>query len=207
MSEIIKPNSLSTIWSQAGEKIKPTDEKINTGWVVEIPRFQYENWITNRQDTAIAHFNQRGIPEWDQYTYYVAGKSYVQGRNGKIYLALVDGRGRDPTVKDNGWKEAFLSPDDAATLRLFNGYVIFSGNAAASVNRRYYAVSTSNLTLPATASNGDAVTVNKAGGSEVWVKTANNAGIFTHKGLFTEIIYDYSDEISFVWTGVYWAVM
>ena len=66
---------------------------------------------------------------------------------------------------------------------------------------------TSNLTLPATASNGDAVTVNKAGGSEVWVKTANNAGIFTHKGLFTEIIYDYSDEISFVWTGVYWAVM
>jgi len=76
-------------WASDGDKIAPSDAKIQTGWSPEIPPYQWENWIQNRQDEMLAHINERGIPEWDNRTNYVGGgKSYVQGSDGKVYKSV-----------------------------------------------------------------------------------------------------------------------
>jgi hypothetical protein len=63
----------------------------------------------NRQDTAIAHFNQHGIPEWDVNTEYQGNLSYTQGSNGFIYKCLQTNTGLDPTNTNNNlyWRLAF----------------------------------------------------------------------------------------------------
>lgn len=68
MSIITKPSNLSRTWAKLGDKIEPSDTKKDMGWVEEIPTYQDFNWVMNRQDTAIAHMNQYGIPVWDSGT-------------------------------------------------------------------------------------------------------------------------------------------
>jgi hypothetical protein len=88
MTLIVKPD-YSNIWSSGGGTVTPANTKIQQGWTAEVPPFQYENWIQNRQDTFIAHVNQRGIAAWDALTEYEAGSlSYVQGTDGKIYKSV-----------------------------------------------------------------------------------------------------------------------
>jgi hypothetical protein len=88
MTLIVKPD-YTNIWSSGGGTVAPANTKIQQGWTAEVPPFQYENWIQNRQDTFLAHINQRGIPAWDALTEYEAGSlSYVQGTDGKIYKSV-----------------------------------------------------------------------------------------------------------------------
>lgn len=87
MAEISKPD-YTYLWSSGGSNVAPSNVKIQTGWTAEVPPFQWENWSQNRQDQAIAHILQHGISVWDSATEYQAGKSYVQGSNGKIYKAI-----------------------------------------------------------------------------------------------------------------------
>ena len=75
-------------WASDGDKIAPSGVKIQTGWSPEIPPYQWENWIQNRQDEMLAHINERGIAEWDNKTDYIAGKSYVQGSDGFVYKSV-----------------------------------------------------------------------------------------------------------------------
>ena len=55
MPSIPKPNSLSLIWAAQGTKTAPEPDKINQGWVVELPPYQTANYIENKQDQFIAH--------------------------------------------------------------------------------------------------------------------------------------------------------
>lgn len=87
MTAISKPTDINKIWASLGDVIAPSDTKINNGWAVEIPPRQYFNYIDNKQDQAIAHMNQYGIPVWDAVTEYQAGKSLVQGSDGLTYKA------------------------------------------------------------------------------------------------------------------------
>lgn len=98
MAEISKPSDINKIWSSSGDTISPSDTKIQTGWVVEIPPRQWFNWLDNKQDQAIAHINQHGIAVWDSNTEYQAGKSYVQGSNGVLYKAIQTNTNQDPTT-------------------------------------------------------------------------------------------------------------
>lgn len=85
---IIKP-LIQKLWASGGAVVKPSDTKIETGWTAEVPPHQWENWVQGRQDQYLAHINERGIPEWDGNTDYLAsGKSYVQGSNGVIYKSV-----------------------------------------------------------------------------------------------------------------------
>jgi len=86
-------------WASDGDKIAPSDAKIQTGWSPEIPPYQWENFIQNRQDEMLAYLNERGIPEWDNRTDYIAGKSYVQGSDGRVYKS-VSASGPTTTVQD-----------------------------------------------------------------------------------------------------------
>lgn len=109
MANIAKPTTLNTIWASTGTKIDPGITKTNIGWVVQLPPYEYQNWAMNRQDTAIAHMNQHGIPEWDVVTEYQGNLSYTQGSNGFIYKCLQTHIGLDPTNTNNSlyWKLAF----------------------------------------------------------------------------------------------------
>jgi hypothetical protein len=109
MANIPKPTNLNTIWASLGTKVDPGITKTNIGWVVQLPPYEYQNWAMNRQDTAIAHFNQHGIPEWDVNTEYQGNLSYAQGSNGFIYKCLQTHTGLDPTNTNNNlfWRLAF----------------------------------------------------------------------------------------------------
>jgi hypothetical protein len=84
-----KPANVSSkIWAALGDVETPTDAKMETGWVAEVPKAQVENWVQNRQDAFNAHVNERGIAEWDATTDYIANKSYVQDSSGTVYRAV-----------------------------------------------------------------------------------------------------------------------
>lgn len=206
MTEIIKPTTLNSIWAVAGGRVKPDESKIQRGWVVEIPFVEYENWLTNRQDTAIAHFNQRGIAEWDWETLYILGKSYVQGSDGKVYRAKTNNRNKNPVSGTDDWVIAFVATDDTDSQRLFNGYIPISQSFTPQVNTRYYALSSLTLVLPTTAKAGDNVVVNKAGSVEVTVRVLGGGLINTKVGRISEVIYDIDDEVNFLFTGSVWQV-
>jgi hypothetical protein len=109
MANIAKPTNLNNIWAAGGTRVDPGVTKTNIGWVVQLPPYEYQNWAMNRADTAIAHFNQHGIPEWDTLTEYQGNLSYTQGSNGFIYKCLQTHVGLNPTNINNNlyWKLAF----------------------------------------------------------------------------------------------------
>lgn len=122
MPLFVKPQNINKVWSSSGDRVAPTDQKINQGWVPEIPPHQWFNFIDNKQDQAIAHINQMGIPQWDAVTEYQANKSYVQGpTDGVIYRATQTHTNQNPEVSAGYWAVAFLTqaPDyDDTYVRL-----------------------------------------------------------------------------------------
>lgn len=111
MPEINKPSDINKIWAAGGDIVTPADTKINNGWVEEIPPHEYENYIQNKQDLAIAHINQHGIAVWDAVTEYQAGKSYVTGSNGKIYLCITTNTNSNPVtdLSETNWLDFMAS--------------------------------------------------------------------------------------------------
>ena len=122
MPLINKPQNINKVWASSGDRVAPTDQKINQGWAPEIPPHQWFNYIEHKQDQAIAHINQMGVPQWDAVTEYQANRSYVQGpTNGIIYRATQTHTNQNPEVTEGYWTVAFLSeaPDyDGTYVRL-----------------------------------------------------------------------------------------
>lgn len=101
------PEKLNTIWainSLGGDTVEPSVSKVEQGWVQEKPPYETENWINQQHDQYVAYINQLGIPEWDQYTEYQNGKSYVQGSNNVIYKCIQTHVNKNPATAGN---EAF----------------------------------------------------------------------------------------------------
>lgn len=105
----------NSIWANTGTKLTPDTVKISTGWVVEIPPYEYDNWIQNRQDALLAHLNQVGIPMWDSTVEYQASKSYVQGTtSGVVFRAVTTNTNINPELDIQGnWVVAFQSTGTA----------------------------------------------------------------------------------------------
>lgn len=131
MAAISKPTDINKIWSAGGGLLAPSDAKINTGWVVEIPDYQYFNYLDNKQDRFNAHSNQFGIPVWDAVTEYQANKSLSQGSDGIIYRCLITSTNVNPVGDTtSSWEVAFIST--AQTTGSFqslatNGYKMHPG--------------------------------------------------------------------------------
>lgn len=119
-AETNKPN-FQYVWASGGSKVAPSDVKIQNGWTAEVPPFQWENWSQNRQDEAILHLFQKGISEWDalsNYYFTASGvRSYVQGSNGTIYVAVQDSIGQNPVTDSTNtyWQKAFTGGTLLAT--------------------------------------------------------------------------------------------
>ena len=120
MPILTKPN-VNTIWADRGETVTPSNAKIATGWVVEIPPHQIFNWWMKRADAFLAHNNQRGIPAWDAATQYYSSVSYVTGpKNGLVYCAITTNTGVNPETDTGGnWRVAFET-GGSALLRAQN---------------------------------------------------------------------------------------
>jgi microcystin-dependent protein len=104
--EYVKPD-VNKVFAATGSIIEPSAVKVNLGWVSEIPDFEFENWIQNRQDAFIAHINQVGVVTWDATTEYRIGKSYIQSTDGIIYKALTTNTNSLPQSNALDWKLAF----------------------------------------------------------------------------------------------------
>lgn len=121
MAEINKPSDINKIWASAGDVLAPSDSKIATGWQVEIPPRQFFNYIDQKQDQAIAHINQHGIPVWDnttEYQYSVSGtKSICMGSDGTVYRAKQVNINQNPAtdLTDTYWEIAFANVADFYT--------------------------------------------------------------------------------------------
>lgn len=131
-AEVNKPD-FSFQWASGGSIVAPSDVKIQTGWTAEVPPFQWENYLQNRQDNAILHLFQKGISEWDaasNYYFTASGvRSYVQGSDGNIYVAVADSVGQNPVtdVSDTYWTIAF--PAEAPATTTLAGIVELATNA------------------------------------------------------------------------------
>lgn len=119
MANIVKPSGINQLWAAGGTKVAPSLQKMNIGWVVELPPYQFQNWLDNRQDTFIAHINQHGIPEWDVETEYQGNLSYTQGSDGFIYKCLVTNTGANPVnpLNSNFWVRAFETYGSVAVVQ------------------------------------------------------------------------------------------
>lgn len=119
MANITKPTGLSVIWAEGGTKIDPGTSKYSIGWVVQLPPYEYQNFIDNRQDRAIAHINQHGIPEWDSITEYQGLLSYTQGSDGIIYKCLQTHTNKDPSnpLNNTYWAIAFEAYGSVAAVQ------------------------------------------------------------------------------------------
>lgn len=134
MAILNKPTGLNILWASTGVKTSPDTAKINLGWVVEIPPFQYQNWLDNRQDAFIAHTNQHGIPVWDAETEYQGGLSYTKGSDGIVYKCLSTGINFNPTdpLNRSRWAVAFetfgsVAIVQAALTQHLSNYASLSG--------------------------------------------------------------------------------
>ena len=105
MPEITKPTDLNKVWASSGAIVVPDDAKIATGWIVEAPPHQTENYLNNKHDRALSYINQHGISQWDAGTPYIANKSWVQGDNGWVYFAKQDSTNQNPVTDtvENYW--------------------------------------------------------------------------------------------------------
>ena len=105
----------NNVWANGGTKLSPDVSKISVGWVVEIPPYEFDNWIQNRQDALLAHINQVGVPMWDATVEYQAGKSYIQGTtSGVIYRAVTTNTNVNPELDIQGnWTVAFQASGQA----------------------------------------------------------------------------------------------
>tara|TARA_Y100001973_G_scaffold33065_1_gene49765 strand:- start:18611 stop:20035 length:1425 start_codon:yes stop_codon:yes gene_type:complete len=170
MPSIPKPNSLSLIWAAQGTKTAPEPDKINQGWVVELPPYQTANYIENKQDQFIAHVNQYGIPIWDNTTEYQGGKSLAQGSNGVVYKCTSTHTGADPTnpLNSNRWKIAFEEYGNVAILQAevnafrtnYNTLNALTNKEAARINLQVYSrIESDDRFAPKAGSSGTAFSV------------------------------------------------
>lgn len=138
MANIQKPD-MTNIWASEGARVEPTEAKQLEGWVVEPPPHQWENWSQWRQDSALAHIFQKGVPLWDDKTsFHEGGSSYVQGSDGKIYISLQRSGGsvaaRNPVTAGNKafWKVAFTASDEMIAQSRITNLTSDLGNKAST---------------------------------------------------------------------------
>jgi len=134
MAEISKPYNVNLIWAADSSAVSDPsstpgfdNNKIKTGWEVEVPTLQDFNFIDKRQDQFNAYLNQHGIPEWDSVTEFQANKSLTQ-INGIAYKALKTNINVNPVGDTTAtWSKAFATPDDVGAASKIRSKLYFAG--------------------------------------------------------------------------------
>lgn len=82
--------------------------KFSAGWVVEKPPFQNFNFLQKQFTEVNAYINEQGIGVWDAVTTYPIG-GIAKGSNNKLYIAVLEQAGNNPTSDDGTNWLLFLS--------------------------------------------------------------------------------------------------
>lgn len=176
MALSVKP-TIKNVWASTGLKVEPSDAKMDTGWIVERPPHQFQNYLQHRVDSFIKHVNEAGIPVWDAATVYTAGKSYVQGSDGKIYKCVTDGFNENPVGNPTNWSLTF---GDAAVQEYANIAEAAAIEAEASAEEAANAAAAALISEDAAAASAtDALT------SENNAETAAAAALASQNSAFT----------------------
>lgn len=105
MVDIIKQD-MTDLWAISGDVVAPDPAKVREGWAVEVVPRQWWNWMQYRADSNIAYMLQKGVPEWDAFTEYLANKSFVSSA-GIVYKCLVTNTNLPPASNPTQWARAF----------------------------------------------------------------------------------------------------
>ena len=120
-----KPNLVRTWASGApGSSVVDPDStspgKFAAGWLAEVPPFEHFNFLQQLFSQGLAHFNEQGIGVWDSDTTYPA-KGLSKGSDGRIYQAVQEQNGNDPTSDDGtNWFVKNLIPSVSNIVDLKN---------------------------------------------------------------------------------------
>lgn len=104
---VVKPD-VNRVWAGTGTIVEPDNAKQDLGWVAEVPTFQNENWLQNRQDNFNLHINQWGVAEWDALTAYPEHAWARSTVDGQVYVSTLvgDNIGNEPSAAPvNQWQE------------------------------------------------------------------------------------------------------
>lgn len=118
MVDFTKPSNLEKIWANTGAKTPtPSDTEISTGWTAIIPPKEVFNYLDYKQDAMLAHINQKGVPQWDASSSYLANVSYTMGSNGIIYRAKTTHTNVNPVTDTSfvNWTVAFYFTSEVYT--------------------------------------------------------------------------------------------
>ncbi|WYV99193.1 tail fiber protein [Pseudomonas phage vB_PpuM-KoPa-4] len=113
MVDIVKQD-MTYLWAIGGDVVAPDNAKIQEGWAVEVVPRQWWNWMQYRTDSNIAYMLQKGLPEWDGTTEYLANKSFVTV-GGVVYKCIVTNTNKNPTTNPANWVRAFSDYSVAVT--------------------------------------------------------------------------------------------
>lgn len=105
MVDIVKQD-MTYLWAVSGDVVAPDNTKIQEGWGIEVVPRQWWNWMQYRADSNLAYVLQKGIPEWDATTEYIANKSFVSS-GGIVYKCLITNTGLAPLTNPTQWVRAF----------------------------------------------------------------------------------------------------
>lgn len=121
MPKYNKPEVPNVIWADDAIALnieQPSDADVREGWVQEKPPFEIENWSMRKLHTAVAYFNQLGIPEWDAFTEYQAGYSLIRAADGGLYSCIQTHTNRNPNGGVNtAYWERFTGDRNATTTQ------------------------------------------------------------------------------------------
>lgn len=136
MVDIVKQD-MTYLWAVSGDVVAPDNAKIQEGWSVEAVPRQWWNWMQYRADSNIAYMLQKGLPEWDATTEYLANKSFVTS-GGIVYKCLITNTNMAPLTNPTRWARAFTDFSNATTalvpLAPVNGsMVVYNSASTASV--------------------------------------------------------------------------
>jgi len=129
-----KPN-MTDLWAQTGTIIDPGSAKTKTGWVAEIPTFQNENFIQNRQDAFLAHLNDwGGVSEWDTNTTYDIESWARENTTGIVYRSKVTAnQGNDPLTETTEWEILTLAGIGDPKIAIITDEKAFSVSGGSSI--------------------------------------------------------------------------
>jgi len=135
-----KPGNIR-IWAEAGAITDPGNAKYNTGWIVEIPTLQNMNYIQQQITQMLKHVNEEGIPRWDSTTDYPIG-GMTKGVDNKIYTAITNNIGQDPSGGGNtNWDEFASGGDSNQLVRAQMNVTVGSGGDYATITEAITALS------------------------------------------------------------------
>lgn len=115
--------------SDVGSSVQPSNSKIDLGYILERPPFEYMNWVENRQDEMLDHISKNGISEWiATETFNLNGLTL---KNGIIYKSLQSNNiNKDPETESSWWTTDVIvnASTTVKGINYLNKYITISNN-------------------------------------------------------------------------------